>query len=94
MFFQLRIKLIGNVRWCPRKAYSQTQHEFFFVAEMWAVFEMREITQLLFRDSSLPAHGRVNVDSKRAAYHRRDFELDQLLQLWRDSPAGRRVPAH
>jgi hypothetical protein len=46
---------------------------------MCTAFKSRQVTQLFFRDSDFSAHGRMNVDSKRAAYHRRDFELDQLF---------------
>jgi hypothetical protein len=55
------------------------QHQLFFIAEMCTVFKSRQITQLFFRDSDFSAHGRMNIDSKWTAYHRRDFELDQLF---------------
>jgi len=79
MLSKLSIKLIANIRWCSREAYSQMQHQFFFIAEMCTVFKSRQIIQLLFRDPDFSAHGRMNVDSKWAAYHRRNFKLDQLF---------------
>jgi hypothetical protein len=75
------------------KAYCQSQHQLFFIAEMCAVLKSRQVTQLFFPDSHFSAHGRMNVDSKRTAYHRRDFELDQLFELWRDSSPGRCISA-
>src|SRR5690349_12770465 len=84
--------MLKSLAVCPRKAYGQTQHQLFFVAEMCTVFKSRQVTQLFFGDSDFSAHGRMNVDSKRTAYHRRDFELGQLFQLWRERSAGRRDP--
>jgi hypothetical protein len=50
---------------------------------------LREIAQLVFSNPGLSANGRMNVDSKRAAYHDRNFELGELLELWRNlSPTG------
>jgi len=55
------------------------RHQLFFIAEMCTVFKSRQITQLFFRDSDFSTHGKMNIDSKWTAYHRRDFELDQLF---------------
>ena len=62
--------------------------------EMGTVLESREFAQLLLRDPGLSAHGRMNVNSKRAANYRRNFELDQFLKLCGNLSAGGHVFVH
>lgn len=47
--------------------------------------------QLVFGDAGFSAHGRMDIDSKRATDHQGSFELRQLFQVHGDKALGRAV---
>ena len=90
-FYQLRFtdfstqagkELVVHGRWGPGYCDGELQYQLFPRVERWALFKTREIVQLRFRDSGLSAHGRMDIDSKRAPNQRGHFQLHQFLQGW------------
>jgi hypothetical protein len=51
-----------------------------FRVELGTFFKARQIVQLGFGDSGLSAHGRVDVDSKRATNQHGHLQLHQFLE--------------
>jgi hypothetical protein len=87
-------KIVGHIRGRSRESHSKTQNELFILIEIRAGPKLRQIPQLLLRDSGFSAHGRMDVDSKWTTNHCRNFKLDQFLELWRDDSGCGGVPAH
>jgi hypothetical protein len=75
------IQLVGNVRRGARQSCSEAQHYFLLIIEMRAGFELRQILKLLLADAFFSAHGRMNVNSKRAPHHQRHFQLRDFFQV-------------
>jgi hypothetical protein len=76
---QGRIESVGNIGGGARKRDRQLQSEFFARVEMRAGFELGEIAKLILSEAGSSAHGRMNVNSKRAADHHGHLQLSQFL---------------
>jgi hypothetical protein len=72
---QFGVEIVRHVSGSARQHGGEAQYEFFRLAEMGTRFKLRDVLKLLLGDPLFSADGRMNVDSKRAAHHKRHFDL-------------------
>ena len=63
------VEFVGDVRGSAGELGGEAKDDFFDLGEVGAGLESREVLKLLLSDAFLPAHGRVNVDSKGTTDH-------------------------
>jgi len=78
---QLYIEVVWYIGWCLRHGHGKPKNDLLLIVEILAGFELSDIVQLVFGDSGFSAHGRVNVDSKRAPDHQSGFELREFFEV-------------
>jgi hypothetical protein len=79
-----RIEFVRNMRGSASHGDGETQDSFLALIEMLAGFEFGQVVQLIFVDSGLSAHGRMNINSKGTADHQRSLQLREFLEVHRD----------
>jgi hypothetical protein len=78
------VKFVGDIAGRAGECGGKAENGFFGVIEVGARFELRQVVKLLLGDAFFSADGRVNVDSKGATDHQRDFELRQFFKVHGD----------
>ena len=88
-------QFIGNVGRRLGERGAKSHHILFRLREIRAGLKLRHVHQLLFRESlAFPAHGRMKVNSKRAANKHGGLQHRQALQTRRQRPFRFRIFRH
>ena len=91
---EIGVELIGNVCGRARERGRELQDDLLLIVEVRARLKMKNVVKLRFGDTGSSADGRMDVDSKRAADHKRGLELRELLEMHWDNALGGGIEIH
>jgi hypothetical protein len=75
MLAQGGVEFVGDGGWIAGHGDGKPKNSFFAVVKMGTGFKLRDVLQLLFGDAGSSAHGRMDINSKRAAHHEGGLQL-------------------